>query len=84
MWTEGEKRADRIIDREMWRVGLVLRRTRNGSFAEWCAAHLELEELWKACKLVHGQELPPRKTPNLESKRQHDGAGRNRGLFDAN
>lgn len=73
--TEGQKRADRIIQQEMLKVGSKLRHAR--SYDEWECAMYELEELGKACKVVHA------KTPNMEAERQHDGAGLNRGLFDA-
>jgi hypothetical protein len=48
--TEGQKRADRIIQNEMLPVGTRMRRARG--WDEWKAASDELEELWKAAKSV--------------------------------
>ena len=48
-------RADRIIEREMLRVGDEMRGAR--SFEDWSRAHLELEELGKVADLVHGKRL---------------------------
>jgi hypothetical protein len=50
--TEGQARADRIIQREMLPVGTRMRRARG--WDEWKAAFDELEELWKAAKSVTG------------------------------
>jgi hypothetical protein len=80
--TEGQKRADRIIQEEMLRVGAQLRKARG--YDEWLAAHLELEELGRAGKQIYGKLAPTRETPNLEGKRQDEGAALNRGLFDGN
>lgn len=79
--TEGQRRGDRIIQREMLLVGTRLRKARG--YDEWLAAHLELEELGRAGKQIYGKELPTQETPNLEAERQHADAGRERGLFDA-
>ncbi len=53
--TEGQKRADRLIQQEMLRVGDDLRHARD--WPSWEAAHWELEELGKAAKSVNAPEV---------------------------
>lgn len=56
---ESQQWVDRIIKEEMLRCGAAMCKAR--SWAEWEAAHLQLEELGKVCKAIWG------KTPYLES-----------------
>lgn len=58
-WTAGEQRADRIIEREMLRVGDEMRHAR--SYEAWALAHLELQELGKVADAVHGKRLEIRR-----------------------
>jgi hypothetical protein len=53
--TEGQARADRLIQEEMLRVGDDLRHARD--WPSWEAAHWELEELGKVAKSVRAGEV---------------------------
>ena len=56
-WTDGEKRADRIIQAEMLTVGDAIRHAR--SYSEWETAMYQLDELGKAAATVHAHGKRP-------------------------
>ena len=53
--TEGQRRGERIIEREMLRVGTVLNHVKDRDYLAWERAFKELCELGYALDRVHGK-----------------------------